>query len=492
MPEFNLAFHTTMVGLSFIPKILWLLWQINKLHPSKMISIFLEGFLTPQEAKEASPRSSINLTLIVIIIVGLGYLFGALFQKPSEMMYDRDRSFFFGIVKSDDFVKMKTYLEFLQGNLEVRFPERHEDQLNKIIEFRLSLLPEKKQWKIENANGFDSKDLSPSDLGKCYKRKNDYVGMISKLELKKEVLDEEKKQNLLCSALYAVKAIYSYQRYNVLATEIGYNKLDTIRKETITLRGLGFSAGFAFLIAVVILIIMIVLMFRSSGSIKDTFVPSSVGAASAALVFLVGSAVEDLESDYDEAVIALYQANYYSGQFKIKTSKEIVRLDLNDQLEFNMIVEAKKGTHQKYKINRSTGLLLLAEIKKTDCGYEWNYGAAPETVSGDRNLLDVILISDESYNPGSVIRVRALGVVKVNRDGQADDKLIAAPIEGTASDIDVKASSLKDWFEKCETADGMQVKIMTLADREKEIKQKLNYSRFLPRDSDALSSFGAK
>ena len=61
--------------------------------------------------------------------------------------------------------------------------------------------------------------------------------------------------------------------------------------------------------------------------------------------------------------------------------------------------------------------------------YPNNYGFVPNTLHEDGDPVDVMVRTEVTLFPGSLIRCRLIGVLHMEDDGGKDDKLIAMPIE---------------------------------------------------------------
>ena len=89
-------------------------------------------------------------------------------------------------------------------------------------------------------------------------------------------------------------------------------------------------------------------------------------------------------------------------------------------------------------------------------GYPGNYGFIPQTISGDGDALDIIVLS-ESAKLGDVLRVKVIGMLEVTDKGEEDNKVIALTDDGAFKKIDTikelllkkpnAVSIVKLWFE---------------------------------------------
>ncbi|PZO96204.1 MAG: inorganic diphosphatase [Haemophilus parainfluenzae] len=97
--------------------------------------------------------------------------------------------------------------------------------------------------------------------------------------------------------------------------------------------------------------------------------------------------------------------------------------------DFNAIIEiSADAPHIKYEIDKKGGILTLDRFLGTSMVYPANYGFVPNTLSGDGDPCDVLVISPYVIPPGVLVRVRALGLLDMEDDSGIDKKIIAVPI----------------------------------------------------------------
>jgi len=104
-------------------------------------------------------------------------------------------------------------------------------------------------------------------------------------------------------------------------------------------------------------------------------------------------------------------------------------IDPGTKEEMNVIIEIPKGSHNKYEIDKATGLIALDRVAHTAQQFPFDYGFVPQTLWDDGDALDVILLTTYPLVPGILVRARAVGLIKMIDGGEADDKVIAVPID---------------------------------------------------------------
>jgi inorganic pyrophosphatase len=91
----------------------------------------------------------------------------------------------------------------------------------------------------------------------------------------------------------------------------------------------------------------------------------------------------------------------------------------------NCIVEIPKGSKVKYELHKQSGLIKVDRILFSSVQYPANYGFIPKTYCGDRDPLDVLVLGQEPVVPLCVMRAKIIGVMRMQDQGEEDDKLIA-------------------------------------------------------------------
>lgn len=97
--------------------------------------------------------------------------------------------------------------------------------------------------------------------------------------------------------------------------------------------------------------------------------------------------------------------------------------------EINVIIENPMGGDPvKYEVDKETGVMFVDRFLHTPMYYPGNYGYIPQTLGGDGDPLDVIVIGQIPVVPGAVLPARAIGVLMMEDDKGADEKIIAVPL----------------------------------------------------------------
>jgi len=105
-----------------------------------------------------------------------------------------------------------------------------------------------------------------------------------------------------------------------------------------------------------------------------------------------------------------------------------------------VVIEIPMGGYVKYELDKDTGLLFVDRILFTSMYYPFNYGFIPNTLEEDGDPVDVLVLGYEPVAPGSVIRVRPIGVLEMEDEEGEDAKVVAVP----HSKVDARFDNIKD------------------------------------------------
>ena len=114
----------------------------------------------------------------------------------------------------------------------------------------------------------------------------------------------------------------------------------------------------------------------------------------------------------------------------------------------NLVIEIRQGERNKYEFDKYTGRLFLDRVNGTAMGYPTDYGYVPNTMCGDGDPLDGLLVIDESVPHGTVVPARPIGVLYLIDDGEADEKLICVPADDVSKDHIKDLKDLGENFQK--------------------------------------------
>jgi inorganic pyrophosphatase len=97
--------------------------------------------------------------------------------------------------------------------------------------------------------------------------------------------------------------------------------------------------------------------------------------------------------------------------------------------ELNCIIEIPMGCKVKYELDKNSGLIKVDRILYSSVHYPCNYGFFPQTFCEDEDPLDVLVIGQLPVVPLAIMRVKAIGVIRMLDQGARDDKIISVHID---------------------------------------------------------------
>lgn len=105
-------------------------------------------------------------------------------------------------------------------------------------------------------------------------------------------------------------------------------------------------------------------------------------------------------------------------------------MNLKDSKRFNAInvlVEIQQGSNLKYEYDEQSGKMKLDFVFK-DLVFPFNYGFIPNTLGGDGDALDVIVLSSAPIKSGEAVSCKIIGMLETLDRGEEDNKIIAVPV----------------------------------------------------------------
>ena len=150
------------------------------------------------------------------------------------------------------------------------------------------------------------------------------------------------------------------------------------------------------------------------------------------------------------------------GKYRIVSNKHLINDVIYKKGDiYQILVEIPTGSRQKWEVVHKSGQLEWEfrngkprEVKFL--GYPGNYGFIPQTLSGDGDALDIIVLS-ESAKRGDILNVKVIGMLKLEDTGEEDTKILAIADDSPFKDVETIQDMLikypnvipivKEWFE---------------------------------------------
>jgi inorganic pyrophosphatase len=97
---------------------------------------------------------------------------------------------------------------------------------------------------------------------------------------------------------------------------------------------------------------------------------------------------------------------------------------------FNVVIEISANADPvKYEVDKASGAVFVDRFLTTAMHYPTNYGYVPQTLSGDGDPVDVLVLTPFPLPPGVVVPCRAIGILKMEDEAGVDGKVLALPTE---------------------------------------------------------------
>ena len=112
--------------------------------------------------------------------------------------------------------------------------------------------------------------------------------------------------------------------------------------------------------------------------------------------------------------------------------------------EFNVIIEVPSGSNNKYEYNPKQDIFQLDRVLFSSVHYPGCYGFIPQTLGGDGDPLDVVVLTGEPMITGSVLNVRPVGYLKMTDDKGQDEKILAVPVDDPRYNERQKLSDVRE------------------------------------------------
>ncbi|EWG06940.1 MAG: inorganic pyrophosphatase [Candidatus Aramenus sulfurataquae] len=106
----------------------------------------------------------------------------------------------------------------------------------------------------------------------------------------------------------------------------------------------------------------------------------------------------------------------------------------------NVFIEIPMGSNIKYEFDDEEEVVKVDRILYTSMVYPFNYGFIPGTLSEDGDPIDVLVLSNYPFYPGTVIEARPIGMLYMRDEEGEDEKVIAVPKDK----VDPTFSNIKD------------------------------------------------
>jgi inorganic pyrophosphatase len=96
--------------------------------------------------------------------------------------------------------------------------------------------------------------------------------------------------------------------------------------------------------------------------------------------------------------------------------------------DVNVVIEIPKDAEPvKYEVDKASGAIFVDRVLSTPMRYPCNYGYIPNTLSGDGDPADALVLLPLPLVAGSVIRCRPVGMLNMDDEAGHDTKVVVVP-----------------------------------------------------------------
>jgi inorganic pyrophosphatase len=118
---------------------------------------------------------------------------------------------------------------------------------------------------------------------------------------------------------------------------------------------------------------------------------------------------------------------------------------------YDAVIEIPKGSRNKYEVDHETGRVFLDRVLFTPFVYPVDYGFFDNSLGGDGDPLDALVLLEFPVYPGVGVKVRPVGVLPMEDDGGIDEKVLCVPAKDPRwahiQDIDDVPAQIKNELE---------------------------------------------
>ncbi|MDE1811216.1 MAG: inorganic diphosphatase [Candidatus Micrarchaeota archaeon] len=93
----------------------------------------------------------------------------------------------------------------------------------------------------------------------------------------------------------------------------------------------------------------------------------------------------------------------------------------------NAFIEIPMGSDIKYEFDEASEVIKVDRLLYTQMVYPMNYGFIPGTRAKDGDAVDILVMSERSFMPGTYVEARPIGVLLMQDEEGLDHKIIAVP-----------------------------------------------------------------
>ena len=146
----------------------------------------------------------------------------------------------------------------------------------------------------------------------------------------------------------------------------------------------------------------------------------------------------------------------------------------NPPEEIYAVVECLKGERNKYEYDKDVPGVVLDRVLHSNVHYPSDYGFIPRSYYDDDDPFDVLVLLEDKTFPGCIVEARPVALMRMDDDGEQDDKVIAVPTEDPRFDgvedvedvTDQQKAEIAEFFETYKNLEaGKETKVLGWEDK---------------------------
>ncbi|KAA5541814.1 inorganic diphosphatase [Roseiconus nitratireducens] len=160
----------------------------------------------------------------------------------------------------------------------------------------------------------------------------------------------------------------------------------------------------------------------------------------------------------------------------------------------NTIIEIARGGTVKYELDKASGLLKMDRVLYSAVHYPANYGFIPQTLAGDGDPMDILVLCQEAVGPLTLMEASPIGMMTMIDSGEEDHKIIAVAASDPEYNVyrtidelpEHRMRTLVRFFRDYKTLEGKEVDVkgfQSLDAALTSIQQSIKRYRESPRES---------
>lgn len=120
-----------------------------------------------------------------------------------------------------------------------------------------------------------------------------------------------------------------------------------------------------------------------------------------------------------------------------------------DKIDYTVTarIEIPKGSNVKYEIDKETGDLVVDRMLYSPAQYFFNYGYITNTLGGDGDPLDAVVLCDDKLYPMCRIQCKVIGMLETYDEKGRDEKIILVP-DDHIDHSSIEVNDMKDVSKK--------------------------------------------